>query len=155
MRVLGIDPGTRVVGWGVVDGQGSTLRAVAFGAIRAPASGEVPARLRRIHEGVRDLIAEHRPDLVAIEEAFLGEHARAALALGEGRGAILVAAALADLPVVQFPPATVKKAVSGRGSAEKHQVGAMVKLLLALPEVPSPPDAADALAVAICALHRA
>ena len=155
MRVLGIDPGTRVVGWGVVERDGSALRAVAFGAIRAPASGELPARLRRIHEGVRGLLAEHRPDLVAIEEAFLGEHVRAALALGEGRGAVLTAAALEDAPVVQFPPATVKKAVSGRGAAAKGQVGAMVRILLGLPEVPSPPDAADALAVAICALHRA
>jgi crossover junction endodeoxyribonuclease RuvC len=155
VRVLGIDPGTRVVGWGVVERDGSALRAVAFGAIRAPASAELPARLRRVHEGVRALLAEHRPDLVALEEAFLGEHVRAALALGEGRGAVLVAAALAETPVVQFPPATVKKAVSGRGGAAKGQVGAMVRILLGLPEVPSPPDAADALAVAICALHRA
>jgi crossover junction endodeoxyribonuclease RuvC len=154
VRVLGIDPGTRVVGWGVVDRQGNALRAVAWGALRAPASGEVPARLRLLHEGLRALIAEHRPDRVAVEEAFFGKGARAALALGEGRGAALLAAALADVPVSQFPPATVKKAVTGRGAAAKEQVGAMVRVLLGLPSIPEPADAADALAVAICALHR-
>ena len=154
MRVLGIDPGTRVVGWGVVESRGSALRAVAFGALRAPASKEVPERLRILHEGLRALIAEHRPDRVAIEEAFFGKGARAALALGEGRGVAMLAAALAGLPVVQFPPATVKKSVTGKGAARKDQVGAMVKVILGMPEVPEPPDAADALAVAICALHR-
>ena len=155
MRVLGIDPGTRVVGWGVVEGDGSRVRAVAWGALRARASLEIPARLRILHEGVRGLIAEHRPGLVAVEEAFFGKGARAALALGEGRGAALVAAALAGVPVRQFPPATVKKAVTGRGGAAKEQVGAMVRVLLGLAEIPEPADAADALAVAICAMHRA
>jgi crossover junction endodeoxyribonuclease RuvC len=155
VRVLGIDPGTRVVGWGVVERSGSSLRAIAWGALRAPAAQEVPLRLRTLHEGLRALIAEHRPERVAVEEAFFGKGARAALALGEGRGAALVAAALADVPVVQFPPATVKKAVTGRGAAAKDQVGAMVRVLLGLPSIPEPADAADALAVAICALHRA
>ena len=154
MRVLGIDPGTRVVGWGVVEMRGSAPRAVAFGALRAPAGEEVPERLRILHEGVRGLIAEHRPALVAVEEAFFGKGARAALALGEGRGAALVAAAMAGLPVVQFPPATVKKSVTGRGAATKEQVGAMVKIILGLKELPHPTDASDALAVALCALHR-
>ena len=154
MRVLGIDPGTRVVGWGVVESRGSALRAVAFGALRAPASKEVPERLRILHEGLRALVAEHRPDRVAIEEAFFGKNVRSALALGEGRGAALLAAALEGVPVVQFPPATVKKAVTGRGAAEKAQVAAMVKVILGLPAVPEPPDAADALAVAIGAIHR-
>ncbi len=154
MRVLGIDPGTKVVGWGVVERQGNALRAVAWGALRARASEGVPERLRFLHEGVRALIAEHRPGAVAVEEAFFGKGARAALALGEGRGAALVAAALAGIPVRQFPPATVKKAVTGRGGAPKPQVGAMVRVILGLAEVPEPADAADALAVAICALHR-
>jgi len=155
MRILGIDPGTRVVGWGVVEQRGGTLRAVGYGALRARASDPVPERLRVLHEGLRALLATHRPDAVAVEEAFFGKSARAALALGEGRGSALVAAALAGVPVLQYPPATVKKAVSGQGHAAKERVGAMVRLLLGLPEVPSPPDAADALAVAICAIHRA
>jgi crossover junction endodeoxyribonuclease RuvC len=154
LRVLGVDPGTRVVGWGVVERKGSALRAVAFGALRAPASAEVPERLRLLHEGLRAVLSEHRPDLVSIEEAFFGKGARAALALGEGRGAAMLAAALAGVPVRQYPPATVKKAVTGRGAAAKDQVGAMVRLLLGLPSIPTPPDAADALAVAICALNR-
>ncbi len=154
MRILGIDPGTRVVGWGVVDREGARLRAVAWGVLRARASEPVPERLRVLHEGLRALIREHRPGGVAVEEAFFGKGARAALALGEGRGAALLAAALEGLPVRQFPPATVKKAVSGRGAAAKEQVGAMVRVLLGLAEVPAPADASDALAVAICALHR-
>lgn len=154
MRVLGIDPGTRVVGWGVVVMEGNSLGAVAWGVLRARAGDGVPERLRVLHEGVRALLAEHRPDAVAIEEAFFGKGVRAALALGEGRGAALVAAALEGVVVRQFPPATVKKAVTGRGAAAKEQVGAMVKVILGLPAIPTPPDAADALAVAICALHR-
>jgi len=155
VRVLGIDPGTKVVGWGVVERDGGRMRALAYGALRARAGDDVPERLRVLHEGLRAVIAEHRPDLVSIEEAFLGEHVRAALALGEGRGVAMLAAAQAGVPVHQYPPATVKKAVTGRGGAVKGQVGSMVRLLLGLPEVPTPPDAADALAVAICALHRA
>jgi crossover junction endodeoxyribonuclease RuvC len=155
VRVLGIDPGTLVVGWGVVERKGSAIRSVAFGAIRAPASAEVPERLRAIHVALRDLVRAHRPGLVAIEQAFFGKGARAALALGEGRGAAMLAAALEGVEVRQYPPATVKKSVTGRGAAAKEQVGTMVRVLLALPAVPTPPDAADALAVAICALHRA
>lgn len=154
MRVLGIDPGTRVVGWGVVERKGGAVRAVAWGALRAPASREVPERLRILHEGILALVVEHRPEAVAVEEAFFGKGARAALALGEGRGVALLAAALAGLPVRQYPPATVKKAVTGRGAAPKEQVGAMVRVILGLPTPPEPADAADALAVAICALHR-
>ena len=154
MRVLGIDPGTRVVGWGVVERKGNRLRAVAWGALKAKASDEVPDRLRVLHEGLRALLAEHRPDAVAIEEAFFGKNARSALALGEGRGAALLAASLHGVPVKQYPPSTVKKAVSGRGGAAKEQVGAMVRVLLGLAEIPQPADASDALAVAICALNR-
>jgi crossover junction endodeoxyribonuclease RuvC len=154
VRVLGVDPGTRVVGWGVVDRRGNALRAAAWGVLRAPASLPVPERLRLLHEGLRALLEEHRPDRVAVEEAFFGKGARAALALGEGRGAALLAAALAGIPVLQYPPATVKKAVTGRGGAAKEQVGAMVRAILGLREIPSPADAADALAVAVCALHR-
>jgi crossover junction endodeoxyribonuclease RuvC len=154
VRVLGIDPGTRVVGWGVVDAEGGRLRAVAFGALKAPAGEPIEVRLRVLHDGVRALLAEHRPGAVALEEAFFGKGARAALALGEGRGAVLVAAALAGVPVRQYPPATVKKAVTGRGAAAKDQVAAMVRVILGLAETPKPPDATDALAAAICDLHR-
>ena len=154
MRVLGVDPGTRVLGWGVVERKGSVLRAVAFGVLRARAADPVPERLLVLHEGLTELIARHRPDRVALEEAFIGKGGRAALALGEGRGTAMLAVARAGIELLQFPPATVKKAVTGRGAAAKEQVGAMVRVLLGLKEIPKPPDAADALAVAICALHR-
>ncbi|MHC4923257.1 MAG: crossover junction endodeoxyribonuclease RuvC [Planctomycetota bacterium] len=155
MKILGIDPGTRVVGWGVVERSGSALRAVAWGTVRATGNKPMPVRLRKIHDGLRAVIEEHRPDAVGIEEAFFGKSVRSALALGEGRGAAMLAAGLADLDVHQFPPSSVKKAVTGKGNAAKEQVAAMVKVLLGLPEPPTPADAADALAVAICALHRA
>jgi len=155
VRVLGIDPGTRVVGWGVVERSGSRLSAAGWGAIRAPAAAAVPDRLRVLHLGLRELLRAHRPDLVAIEEAFFGKSVPSALTMGEGRGAALLAAALEGIAIREYPPATVKKAVSGRGGAAKGQVGSMVRVLLSLTEVPAPADAADALAVAICALHRA
>jgi crossover junction endodeoxyribonuclease RuvC len=155
VRVLGIDPGTRVVGWGVVERRGSSFAAVAHGVLKARASDGVPARLRFVHEGLRDLVRVHRPDRVAVEEAFFGVGARAALALGEGRGAALLAAALEGVPIVQFPPATVKKAVAGRGAADKAQVARMVQIILGMAAPPAPADASDALAVALCALQRA
>jgi crossover junction endodeoxyribonuclease RuvC len=154
MRVLGIDPGTRVLGWGVVDREGSRLKGIAWGVLRARATDPVPDRLRLLHEGVRELVRTHRPGAVAIEEAFFGKSGRAALALGEGRGAAMVAVALEGVPLLQFPPATVKKSVSGRGGAAKEQVAAMVRILLGLAALPEPTDASDALAVAICAHHR-
>jgi crossover junction endodeoxyribonuclease RuvC len=155
VRVLGIDPGTRVVGGGVVERSGHRLTGVACGVLKAAAAKPVPERLRIMHEGIRALVREHRPDLVAVEEAFFGVGARAALALGEARGAALLAAEIEGVAIVQFPPATVKKAVTGRGAAEKPQVARMVQIVLGLAAIPEPADAADALAVAICAAQRA
>ncbi len=154
-RVLGIDPGTRSVGIGVVEARGSRLVPVAFEVI-APGrmGGDVPARLRTIHEGIREAIRRHAPDAVALEEAFYGKSVQSALRIGEGRGVAILAAALEGVPVHQYPPATIKKAVAGSGAAHKSQVNRMVRVLLGIAkEVPE--DAADALAAAVCHLNRA
>lgn len=148
MRVLGIDPGTRSVGVGVVELSGTRLVPVAYEVV-APGrmSGDLPSRLLAIHDGIREAIRLHRPDAVALEEAFYGKSVQSALRIGEGRGVALLAAAMEEVEVHQYPPATVKKAVTGSGNAHKSQVGRMVKVLLGLDEVP-PEDASDALAVA-------
>jgi crossover junction endodeoxyribonuclease RuvC len=154
IRIAGIDPGTRSVGIGVVDKEGNRLSLVAWELV-APGrmSGDLPARLRAVHIGLREALARHRPDAVALEEAFYGKSAQSSLRIGEGRGVAILAAALQGLPVHQYPPATVKKAVTGAGAAHKSQVGHMVRVILGLSEE-IPEDAADALAVAICHLNR-
>ncbi len=151
---MGIDPGTRVVGYGVVDLVGNQMRPVTHGVIRADMTKDYGARLRSIHDGLAQVIAQHRPDQVAIEEAFYGKNAASALRMGEGRGVAILAAALHDCPLFQYTPAEVKKAVVGNGRAHKEQIQEMVRLLLGLPELPEPEDAADALAVAICHCNR-
>jgi crossover junction endodeoxyribonuclease RuvC len=154
MRVIGIDPGTRVVGYGVVDARGNQLLPVAFGAIRPKAGGTYEARLRRIFDELTRLFREYAPDETAIEEAFYGKSVSAALRMGEGRGVAIIAAAVADQPVHQYSPAEVKKAVVGNGRAHKSQVQEMVRMLLGLRKPPQPEDAADALAVAVCHCNR-
>ena len=150
MRVLGIDPGTAACGYGIVQESGGRLKAIAHGCWSTPA-GQVPAlRLKTIYDEVADLITEYAPDAVAIEESYVGADARIALSVGQARGAVLVAAANADLSCTEYAPARVKQAVCGYGRAEKAQVQRMVKAILGLDEIPQPNHAADALAVAIC-----
>ena len=153
MRVFGIDPGTERTGYGCVETDGSRHRVVACGAIAAPALGSFSERLFDIHRRLAALIAELRPESVAIENLFYAVNARSALKLGHARGVAMLAAAQAGLPVAEYTPAEVKRAVVGYGRADKQQVQQMVKLLLHLPVVPMPHDAADALAVAICHVH--
>jgi crossover junction endodeoxyribonuclease RuvC len=158
VRVLGVDPGTSVVGYGVLEvGAGGRARALSYGVIRAEAPGAagLPARLLRVHRGLGEVIARHRPDAFAIEEAFVWKNVRSAFALGLGRAVAILAAAEAGLAVHEYAPALVKKAVVGSGAGTKAQVQAMVGSILALPAPPSPADAADALAVAFCHAHRA
>lgn len=154
MRVLGIDPGTVSCGYGIVERRGNQLVVVAYGVIKCPRSDPYAKRLVTIFAGLEAVIAEHRPDCAAIEEAFFGKSVQSALRIGEGRGIAIVCAGKAGLPVTQYPPATVKKAVVGSGSAHKSQVQHMVQVLLSLAELPRPEDASDALAVAICHCHR-
>ncbi len=153
-RVLGIDPGTRVVGWGVVERDGPRLRAVAHGTLRADGKRPLEERLVRIAAGLREVIAAHAPAEASIEEAFFGRDARAAQRLGEGRGALLLVLAEADLPVAHYANNVVKKAVTGHGRATKDQVAAMLRRVLGLDEAPPSRDATDALALAVCHHQR-
>jgi crossover junction endodeoxyribonuclease RuvC len=149
VKVLGIDPGTAACGFGIVQGSGGRLREVAHGWWRSTAAEAPELRLKRIFDGVVELIEAHAPDAVALEESFVGADARIALSVGQARGAVLVAAASAGLPCTEYAPSQVKQAVCGYGRADKEQVGKMVKAILSLADVPKPNHAADALAVAI------
>jgi crossover junction endodeoxyribonuclease RuvC len=150
VKVLGIDPGTAACGYGIVHEKGSRLRAVDYGWWKTSASSRPELRLKTIYEGVVELIDREAPDAVVLEESFVGADARTALSVGQARGAVLVASALAGVECAEYPPAHVKLAVCGYGRAEKAQVQKMVQAILGLREVPSPHHAADALAVAIC-----
>jgi crossover junction endodeoxyribonuclease RuvC len=153
VRIFGIDPGSDCTGYGCVEVEGSRHRLVLSGAIRTGAASAFPDKLLKIHAGLGALLAETRPDCVAIENLFYATNARSALKLGHARGVAMLAAVEAGLPVVEYTPAEVKRAVVGYGRAGKPQVQQMIKLLLGLSAIPTPHDAADALAVAICHLH--
>ena len=155
MRVFGIDPGSGRTGYGCVDSDGSRHSLITFGAITAAPGASFPDKLHAIHRTLTHLITTHRPDCVVIENVFHAKNARSALLLGHARGVAMLAAVQADLPVVEYTPAEVKLAIVGYGRAEKTQMQQMVKLLLGLSAVPTPHDAADALAIAICHLHTA
>jgi crossover junction endodeoxyribonuclease RuvC len=153
VRIFGIDPGSERTGYGCVETDGSRHRIVACGAITAQPLASFPERLLQIHARLSALIAECRPDCVAIENLFHAVNVRSALKLGHARGVAMLAAVEAGVPVMEYTPAEIKRAVVGYGRAEKHQVQQMVKIILGLAAVPSPHDAADALAVAICHVH--
>lgn len=151
--VMGVDPGTATTGFGVVTEREGSLHALAYGVITTPATESLPARLVTIHEALTGLIAQHRPDAVAVEELFFARNARSALAVGHARGVVLLTIAQAGASLFQYKPAEIKQAVSGYGGADKRQVQEMVRLLLNLDDLPRPDDAADALAIAICHMH--
>jgi len=153
VKIFGIDPGSERTGYGCVETDGSRHRIVLCGAISTPALATFPDKLLTIHTRLAALLRECAPDCVAIENLFHAANVRSALKLGHARGVAMLAAVEAGLPVVEYTPAEVKRAVVGYGRAEKHQVQEMVKLLLGLASRPTPHDAADALAVAICHLH--
>jgi len=149
VRILGIDPGTRVVGYGIIDQQGSRLRCTDAGALCVSAKIALPIRLARLAAGLREIIEKHRPDTVAMEDAFVATDPSAALKIGAGRGAILAVLGDHEFDVANYPPATIKRAVAGNGRADKEQVARMVTAILGLAGPPEPLDATDALAVAI------
>lgn len=150
MKIFGIDPGSERTGYGCVETEGSRHRIVTSGAIRTSPSASFPEKLLKIHTGLASLLSECRPDCVAIENLFTSVNARSALKLGHARGVAMLAAVEAGLPVFEYTPTEVKRAVVGYGRAEKQQVQQMVKLILGLATLPTPFDASDALAIAIC-----
>jgi crossover junction endodeoxyribonuclease RuvC len=154
MRILGIDPGLRTTGFGVIEAEGSRLAYVASGTIRtdAVATGELPARLKILFEGVREVGRRYAPDCAAVEIVFVNVNPQSTLLLGQARGAALAALVAGDLPVAEYTALQMKKAVVGHGQAHKEQVQQMVARLLGLPGPPGK-DAADALGLAICHAH--
>ncbi len=151
VRILGIDPGLRVTGFGIIEKRGAQLQYVTSGCVRVPV-GELPQRLKCILDGLGEVIAVHRPEQVAVEKVFVNVNPQSTLLLGQARGAAICAAVALELPVSEYTALQVKQAVVGNGHAGKEQVQHMVRRLLALPADPSP-DAADALACAICHAH--
>jgi crossover junction endodeoxyribonuclease RuvC len=152
--VIGIDPGSHRTGYGAIDSDGRRHRLIEMGVIAPAASLDLPAKLRRLHHDIGALLDRTQPALLAVEDVFHARNARSALILGHVRGVALLAGAEREIPVLAFPPATVKAQVSGYGRAEKSQVALMVSRLLELAQDAAPGDATDALAVALCgALH--
>jgi len=148
MRILGLDPGSRVCGYGVIEQVGADLRYIECGLLTAPEDNPMEHRLGEIARGLREVIEELRPEVCAVEDVFVQHNPRSALALAQARGMALAVIGLAGLTVASYPPATVKKAVSGSGRAEKAQIARMVQILIGLGSLPRA-DATDALAVAI------
>jgi crossover junction endodeoxyribonuclease RuvC len=151
VRILGIDPGLRITGFGVIEQDGTKLRYVTSGCVKS-GQGELAERLKTLLDGLAEVIEAHRPEQVVIEKVFVNVNPQSTLALGQARGSAICAAVIAGLPVAEYTALQVKKAVVGKGHAKKEQVQHMVRRLLALPGDPSP-DAADALACAICHAH--
>ena len=150
MVILGIDPGTARCGYGLIEEDGSSLRLVDCGLIETPAGTAAADRLTAIFNRLTELLTRFKPDAVAVEQLFYGKNSRTAMAVGQARGVILLAAALGGLQTAEYTPVQVKQAVSGYGAADKQQVKAMVKTLLNLKELKGHDDISDALAVAIC-----
>ena len=154
MRVLGIDPGSETLGWGVVEGSGLRYSPVDFGTVRSSPQLAFSKRLAGIYQGVSELVDHLSPDVISIEEAFYAANVSVAMKLGQVRGVVLLLAEQRGIEIAEYAPRLIKKTVVGYGAAEKRQVGEMVKLLLRLKTVPTPHDAADALAIAICHFHH-
>jgi crossover junction endodeoxyribonuclease RuvC len=152
-RTLGIDPGTARLGYGVVDGD-EHLSAVEYGVVSTPSGAEMSLRLLRLHEEVRDIIRNYRPDIMVVEKLFFSRNVTNAMSVGQARGVAMLAAAQSGIPVVEYTPAEVKQAVAGYGGAGKQQIQEMIRIILELDEIPQPDDAADALAVAVCHIQH-
>ncbi len=155
MRVLGIDPGSETLGWGVLDGTGSKYTLVEFGTVRSDPKTAFSKRLMNIYDGVSVLLDRFSPDVLAVEDTFYAVNVAVALKLGQVRGITLLLAEQNGIEIAEYAPKLIKSTVAGHGSAEKAQVGEMVRMLLKLKIVPKPHDAADALAIAICHFHHA
>jgi crossover junction endodeoxyribonuclease RuvC len=154
MRIIGIDPGTRVIGYGVVETSGSGLKALGWGAIDVRGKKSLPERLAELFKHLSRVLSKYKPDCAVVEKIFFAKSADSAIKIGEGRGVAILAAALHKIPVTDYSATVIKKSVTGTGGAHKSQVQNMVKVILGLKSLPQPLDAADALACAICHCHR-
>jgi len=153
--ILGIDPGYGLTGFGLVECVGSRLKALDYGVIETSSKEDFPERLKTLYQALTKIIKKYKPNLVAVEDLFFYKNVTTAIKVGQARGVIILTAVLAKVPVVEFTPLQVKQAISSYGRAEKNQVQQMVKLFLGLEKIPKPDDAADALAIAICAANSA
>ncbi|MAF85119.1 MAG: crossover junction endodeoxyribonuclease RuvC [Dehalococcoidales bacterium] len=154
MRILGIDPGTATMGYGVIEAKEDKIALVDYGALNSPERSPIGKRLRYLYNGLLEVISSYQPDAVAIEQPFMAKNARSALAIGRAQAIAILAAANSDLPSYEYTPTQVKQRVADYGASSKEQIQEMVRLQLELPQVPQPSDAADALAVAICHLQE-
>ena len=154
MIILGIDPGSRRTGYGVIEARGNRFGLIDAGTVEAPRGAELPRRLRVIHEALVSIAADAAPDVAAVEDVFNARNARSSLILGQARGAALLAAALRDIHVAEYAPREVKMALTGNGAATKEQVRFMVQRLLGLAKPPASTDTSDALAIALCHAMR-
>lgn len=155
MRVLGIDPGSETLGWGVVDGTGTKYTLVDFGTVKSNTRDPFSRRLHNIYDAVADLMSVHSPDVLSVEDTFYAVNVGVALKLGQVRGLMLLLAEQRGMEIAEYAPRLIKQTVVGHGNAEKQQVQQMVKILLKMKTIPTPHDAADALAIAICHFHHA
>ncbi len=148
MTILGVDPGTARIGWGLIEDRGGRITAIAYGCILTNNVHSLPDRLAQIYKAFTTLLRQYKPGALSVEDLFFASNAKTAIAVGQARGVILLAAAQAHIPVASYSPMTVKKTICGSGSAKKEQVGKMITRLLRLKEIPKPDDTADALAIA-------
>ncbi|MGN0658450.1 MAG: crossover junction endodeoxyribonuclease RuvC [Emergencia sp.] len=155
MRILGIDPGYAILGWGVLDMRGNRFSVVDYGAITTDAGTEMPQRLQHLYTELTAVIQQYRPEAASIEELFFNSNAKTAIMVGQARGVAVLACVNGGLDIYEYTPLQIKQALVGYGRADKKQVQAMVKAILNLPEVPKPDDTADAVAAAICHGHSA
>ncbi|MEZ5345028.1 MAG: crossover junction endodeoxyribonuclease RuvC [Pyrinomonadaceae bacterium] len=154
MKILGIDPGSRTLGWGIVEGSGLKYHGVAYGTIKTDPQLDFADRLLKIHEDLAEVVERFKPNILSVEEAFYARNVKVALKLGQVRGVVLLVGKQSGIEIAEYSPRLIKRTVVGYGAAEKHQVQEMVRILLKLKKLPEPHDAADALAIAICHFHH-
>jgi len=154
MRILGVDPGTVIFGYGIIDSIEDEVKLVHYGVIRCPSRLEMPQRLCTLHSELTKIVREYLPEVMAVETPFVGENIKSALAIGKAQAVALLVSAQNNIPVFEYSPATIKSHVTDYGASSKEQIQEMVKLLLDMDDIPQPSDSADALAAAICHLRE-
>lgn len=154
MKILGIDPGYAIMGWGIIEKKGSTIKAIAYGSITTDKDVPMPERLKTLYSELMEIIAEYEPDEASIEELYFNNNAKTAIFVGEARGVALLACTNSGVPIFEYTPLQIKTSMTGFGRADKKQIQLMITKILALDEVPKPDDTADALAAGICHAYQ-